>query len=311
MHYDTDQLEALLSVVDEGTFEGAARRLVLTQSAVSQRIKALEARVGRVLVIRSTPCRPTADGEHLVRLARQVWLLGAETTDQLGVDGASSAISVPVAMNADSLATWCVEVLRAAAAWDDVLLHVHVEDQEHSARLLRSGAVMGAITSDPTAVQGCSTESLGSMRYFPVATPDLLARHRSTRRVRWRELPVVRFNERDDLQERVLQEHGLAGHQEAPTHRVPSTEGFAVAVRLGLGWGALPEQQLDGGLEDGALVRLPGTRPIEVPLHWQRWRLSSPTLDAVTAAVVSAAGTLVTSAQGSRPGVAPSRLGST
>lgn len=301
VHYDPDQLRALQAVVDEGTFEAAARALSVTQSAVSQRIKTLEAHAGRVLVVRSIPCRATPEGEHLVRLARQVELLSVEATTRLGADE-TAPTALPVAVNADSLSTWFLDVVAAAAEWGDALLEVHVEDQEHSARLLRAGTAMAAITADPVTVQGCSTEPLGVMRYVPVATPDLLERHGSVRRVRWRELPVLRFNDRDDLQERVLNQHGVAGHHEVPTHRLPSADGFAEAVRLGLGWGALPEQHLGTALDDGRLVRLPGARPVDVRLHWQRWRLSSPTLDRLSAAVRSAAGALRPPSRGGASG---------
>lgn len=53
------QLAAFAAVLDEGSFELAARRLSVTSSAISQRIKALEDRLGQVLVLRTAPCRAT------------------------------------------------------------------------------------------------------------------------------------------------------------------------------------------------------------------------------------------------------------
>ena len=67
-----DQVRTLLAVVDEGTFDAAAAALHVTPSAISQRVKALEQRTGRVLLLRTKPVRPTESGEVLVRLARQV-----------------------------------------------------------------------------------------------------------------------------------------------------------------------------------------------------------------------------------------------
>lgn len=148
------------------------------------------------------------------------------------------------------------------------------------------------MTSDAQAVQGCSVTPLGAMRYLPVATPYLADRHRRGRSIDWPSLPVVRFNEMDDLQALVLRRHGVAGHDAVPTHRVPSTESFAAAVRAGLGWGALPQQQAAADLSTGWLVRLPGTRPIDVPLYWQRWKLHSPALDRLTAVVRGASADL-------------------
>ena len=51
------------AVADTGAFEAAARRLAVSTSAVSQRIRALESALGRVLVRRGSPSTPTPDGE--------------------------------------------------------------------------------------------------------------------------------------------------------------------------------------------------------------------------------------------------------
>ncbi len=55
MEWDPAQLRALSAAVSEGTFEAAARALHVTPSAISQRIKALETSVGRVLLVRTKP----------------------------------------------------------------------------------------------------------------------------------------------------------------------------------------------------------------------------------------------------------------
>src|SRR5579875_1852563 len=161
-----DQLQTLVAVADEGTFEAAARRLRITPSAVSQRIRALESAAGAVVVERSSPVRPTAAGEILLRLGRQRAALENEALDQLGLrDGGVEELAV--AVNADSLATWFHDVLGAVATWPDVALRLRVEDQAHSSALLRSGAVVAAVTADPVAVQGCSVVPLARMRYLP------------------------------------------------------------------------------------------------------------------------------------------------
>jgi LysR family transcriptional regulator (chromosome initiation inhibitor) len=55
--FDPDALECLAAILEEGGFERAAQRLSITQSAVSQRLRALEAQVGTVLVVRSRPLK--------------------------------------------------------------------------------------------------------------------------------------------------------------------------------------------------------------------------------------------------------------
>jgi LysR family transcriptional regulator, chromosome initiation inhibitor len=280
------QLEALVAIADHGTFEAAARHLHVTASAVSQRIRALESEVGQVVVQRSTPCRPTPAGEVLVRLARQTRLLHDEVRDALA-HGSLGTVDLPVAVNADSLATWFRGVLGELARWSDVRLRLHVEDQAFSVDLLRSGGVLAAVTSEPVAVQGCSVERLGHLRYVPAATPEVVGRWRRGRGPDWAAMPMVVFNEKDSLQHDVLAGRGVS---EPPVvHRVPTSADFLEAVCLGLGWGMIPEPQLRPSVASGRLVPLGGRLHVDVPLHWQRWRLDSPVLDRLTDAVRRAA----------------------
>ncbi len=280
------QLAALTAIADHGTFEAAARALHVTPSAISQRIRALESSVGRVVVQRTAPCRPTEAGRTLLRLARQTQLLYDEVRGEL-VDGGPMRTDLPVAVNADSLATWFRAVIGRVAGWDDVALRLHVEDQAFSADLLRSGEVLAAVTSENVAVQGCSIEHLGVLRYRPAATPGFAERWRHGRGYDWERMPVVAFNEKDAVQHDLLRGRGV----DVPpvVHRVPTSADFLEAVRLGLGWGALPGPQLDPDLESGRLVLLGTRRHVDVHLYWQRWRLDSPLLARLTEEVRRAA----------------------
>ena len=281
-----DQLRALLAVVDEGTFEAAAGALGITPSAVSQRIKALEVAAGRVLVERSAPVRATAAGTAVVRTARQMVLLADQLRADLG-EGGSAPVDLPVAVNADSLATWFEPVLSIASGWPDVRLHLEVEDEEYSADHLRRGAVVGAVTADPTPVAGCRTEPLGSMRYLPVAAAPLAEEFAKGRGHDWERMPVLRFNAKDDLQHGVLRDLGV--DVVPPTSQVPSSEGFAAAVRAGLGWAMLPEAQIGDDLDTGRLVLLRQREHRDVPLYWQAWTLRTARIDRLGDAVHEAA----------------------
>jgi LysR family transcriptional regulator (chromosome initiation inhibitor) len=278
------QLDALVAIADHGSFEAAARQLHITPSAVSQRIRALEAAAGQVLVSRGTPCRPTAQGEWLVRLGRQTRLLHDEASQALT---AVTTVELPVAVNADSLATWFRDVLADAATWDATAISLHVEDQAYSQKLLRSGDVLAAVTSDPEAVQGCSVEPLGALRYVPAAAPAFADRWHRGRSPDWAAMPSMVFNDKDELQQELRRRYGIT--QPPPiVHRVPTTADFYAAVRTGLGWGMLPEPQASADLAAGQLVRL-SSDVMDVPLYWQRWRLDSARLTLLTNAVRQAA----------------------
>ncbi|WP_370247049.1 LysR family transcriptional regulator ArgP [Nocardioides sp.] len=285
-----DQLAALAAIVEHGSFEAAARQLHVTTSAVSQRIRALESGTGRVLVERASPCRATPAGEALVRLARQVALVYDEAREHLGDPGPGAVVDLPVAVNADSLATWFRPVLAEVAGWDGVRLRLRVEDQGWSADHLRRGDVLAAVTSDPTPVQGCRVEPLGTLRYRPAVAPAL-ARDRDGAGAgagALADLPMVVFNAKDRLQHDLLRRWDLP--EPAVVHEVPTSADFVAAIGAGLGWGLVPDPQLAPEIAAGRLVALDTAGAVEVPLHWQCWRLRTPTLERLSDAVRAAAG---------------------
>lgn len=284
MQFDPAQLDTLLAIAEEGSFEAAARRLHVTPSAVSQRVRALEGSAGQVLVRRASPATITPAGAPLVRLGRQLHLLSAETAEALG---SGSVVDLAVAVNADSLATWFRAVLATAATWSSRALRLFVEDESLSHDLLRRGEVLAAVTAEPQPVQGCSVEPLGTMRYIPAAAPAVVDRYRRGRALDWSAAPMVVFNEKDRLQDDTLAAHAV--DRPPQVHRVPSSHDFLEAVRCGLGWGMVPEPQFGEQARAGSLVRLPGSTTVGVALHWQRWRLDSAALDALSEAVRRAA----------------------
>jgi LysR family transcriptional regulator (chromosome initiation inhibitor) len=282
---DGQQLAALAAVVETGSFDAAAAMLHVTPSAVSQRIKALEQRVGQVLVRRERPCTVTAAGVPLLRLAAQAALLEAEALAELG-SGEGAAARIALAVNADSMATWFVSVFDRL---DSVLFDVRIEDQDHSARLLRDGTVMGAVTTEHAPVPGCRVRALGVMRYVPVAAPDYVRRYLPdgfTARAA-AQATCIAWNRDDALQDMFLHK-AFRRHFTPPTHFVPTAEGFGAAVRCGLGWGMFPEQLVDVSTD---LVRISDLH-LDVPLYWQCWKLDSPLVDTVTDSVLAAAATL-------------------
>jgi LysR family transcriptional regulator (chromosome initiation inhibitor) len=290
---ELDQLRTLVAVVEAGTFEAAAAALHVTPSAVSQRIKALESAAGVVLVQRTKPVRPTEQGELLLRSARQLAHLADEALAALGGAGPgalheapeSTRVRIPVVVNADSLATWLPPAIAELGRDGGVALSLRRDDETVTAELLRSGEVMAAVTSDPTPVQGCSVQRLGTMtyrakaarrfvrRWFPDGpTPAALA-----------VAPVLQYDAKDQHQNRLLAQR--APGATPPAHFIPDSVQFVAGVRAGIGWGMVPD------LQDprGTLVTLDPDWSADVALYWQAWKLTSRTLDRVTAAVVRAA----------------------
>ncbi len=299
MDFELSQLAALSAAVSEGTLEGAGRALHITPSAVSQRLKALELAAGRVLLVRSKPVRVTASGQPVLRLARQVALLTADAAGELGSSeqadpsdlataGPPRPVTIPLAINADSLAMWVLEALAPLAG--SLCFDIQREDQAHTSALLRDGTAMAAITADAQPVPGCSSTPLGSVRYRCMASPGYAERWFSggAGTAAFAMAPVVVFDRKDDLQHRYLRRR-TRKRLNPPAHYVPSTADFLSAVRLGFGWGMVPVVQAEEHERKGELVDLDAGGSIRIPLYWQQWKLRSPSLDRVAGAIRDAA----------------------
>jgi LysR family transcriptional regulator (chromosome initiation inhibitor) len=291
MQLDLEQLRTLRAVVENGTLDAAAAALHVTPSAVSQRLKALETTAGQVLLVRSKPARPTQAGETVLRLARQVELLAADTSAELERAGALPRLAV--AVNADSMATWFLPAIAPLAG--EIAVECHREDELNTARLLRAGTVVAAITYDPKPISGCTAVALGSMRYRPMASADFASRwfpDGPTPEALSR-APMMVFDRDDSLQHDYLAARrrgagplGAAPGATPPQTMVPSSTDFVAAIGLGLGWGMVADLQRAAEPE---LVELEPGATRDVALHLQRWRLRTPSLDRLAEAIVAGA----------------------
>ncbi|AJT40480.1 LysR family transcriptional regulator ArgP [Psychromicrobium lacuslunae] len=281
-----EQLRTLNAIATLGSFEAAALELRVSQSAVSQRMKALEKQLGRPVLWRNKPLRLTEPGEVVLRFARQLELLAVELQTELGF-GQIVEPSIAIVVNADSLSTWALPALAELSS--NHRLEVLREDQDHSLELLRSGKVVAAITSQAEPMPGCLSRRLGAMRYLPACTVEFAERWflNGASPAALAEAPLVVFDRKDDLQDRYLRLR-TAHRLEPPRNYIPSSHDFLRAVEWGLGWGMLPEAQCEEALRSGQLVTL-SEHHLDVQLFWQQWRLHSKALDAVAAGVIEAA----------------------
>ncbi|WP_337005615.1 MULTISPECIES: LysR family transcriptional regulator ArgP [unclassified Microbacterium] len=286
MRIDPELAATLAAIVDEGTLDAASRRLRITPSAVSQRLKTLEQQLGRILVVRTKPARLTEAGEAVVRLARQVALLEHDALVGVGIDeaGEASRITIPLAVNADSMATWFLAPLARLSAAHDIDFDLHRDDQNFTARLLESGTVMAAVTSEEAAVAGCSVSPLGVLEYRAMAEPGFAARWfpEGVTTEALAAAPFVDFDRRDTLQHEWLRAMSV-GQEGVPRHYVPASHDYALAVQLGLGWGMVPLLQ-----ESPRLVPLGGPT-LRVQLYWQQWNLRSELLDTIAQEIAAEA----------------------
>lgn len=289
---DYASLSALAAVVREGSFERAARALHVTPSAVSQRIRLLEERVGCALVVRGQPCEATETGRRLCQHVDRVRLLEHELHGEVPTleQGGGARVPLPIAVNADSLATWFAPALAAFATAAPVLVELAVDDQDFTSEWLRSGKVLAAVTGTAPAATGCTSRPLGAMRYLAAASPALMERFfaNGVDAGSLALAPSLVFNTKDALQSRWVQRL-CRRHVELPRHTLPSPQAFVAASLAGMGWGLHPESLISHHLQSGALQELVPHTPLDVPLYWQQARAASSLLDGLTRDVLAAA----------------------
>ncbi len=303
--FDPAALECLAAIVEEGGFERAAQRLSITQSAVSQRLRALEAQVGTVLIVRSRPLKPTSAGQLLLKHTKQLRLLRADLERDLKELAPSSTGSgreeerISIAINADSIATWALPALDTLAR-QGLPLEIITDDQDFTHEWLREGQVLGCVTTLRQALRGCKVRPLGAMAYVLVAGSEF-ARERCPQGLtphNFRELPFIAFNRKDDMQsEFVAKAFGLR-RITLDQLFVPSSEGQVRAVLAGWGVSVVPELLVRPLLAQGRLVNLAPAHQLPIQLYWHCWNLESEVLDALTGALAQAAGMALAASAG-------------
>ena len=289
MQIDPRRSAAFMAAVDTGSLELAAAQLSLSPSAVSQRISQLEQDLGTPLLVRSRPCRPTGPGTRLLQYLRRSTLLESEFLAEMGMDAGPARVAL--AVNNDSLATWLLPVLAPILDTEELLVEFVLDNQGHTFALLEQGRVVACVSGEAVPMHGCSVSTLGLMRYRMVATPgfarawfpDGFNREAAQR------APVIVFDRKDSLQSAFLLKHFGLPEGAYPFHYVPASDPYGAAIRLGMGYGLLPLEQVDAMLLDGTMVDLTPQLHVDVPLYWHAWRIQPPRLERMGAALVKAA----------------------
>ena len=281
--FDYKLLAALAAVVEQAGFDRAAQALGLSQSAISQRIKLLEARLGQPVLLRATPPQPTEVGRRLLNHVQQVRLLERDLQGQVPeLDENRLPERLRIALNSDSLATWWAEAVAPFCTEHGVVLDHVLEDQAVGLKRMRAGEVAACVCAVERPLAGARSQFLGAMRYRALASPAFIARHLASNAPAEALLraPAIVFGPDDQLQHRYLDSLGLSGA--FSHHLCPSSEGFVRLLESDLGWGLVPELQVRAELASGALVDVFRGKPIDVPLYWHHWRNGGELLGELT-----------------------------
>lgn len=274
---DYKQLQALAAILNERSFEKAADSLHISQSAISQRLRQLEESIGQTLIIRSNPVQATATGQKLLKHYHQVALLQNELERDLCLQNEDGFTPLVIALNADSLATWFLDAVQPLLLEENILLELKLDDQDETHHLLRSGQVIGCISSNPQPMQGCNCIPLGVMPYRCLASPSFVDKHfpNGVNAQDFKRAPVAEFSNKDELQNRYLERFFNISPNDYPKHRIPSTESFFQMIIRGFACGMIPDQQSRALLSKGTVIDLTPGQFLAVPLYWHVWSLKS------------------------------------
>ena len=287
--FDYRLIEAFASVISEKGFEKASDKLGLTQSAVSQRVRQLEDLMGKILIKRSNPPEVTDEGKKLFSHFRQVDFLEKEYLRTEHNKSSSEYIKFPVGVNADSLGTWFLPSVADFVKNKRITLEVITADQTETDKLLKSGEVLGCISSTAKSIQGCRKEFLGVMRYIAVAAPEFQKRYfKNGITVKsLQTAPSVFFNRSDNLLEQFFSEKYDADFKNIPVNYIPSYETFIQSIVIQLGFGIVPEMQAEKYLKNKSLVNICPRHFINLELYWHCWNIESDIIKQFTAEMIN------------------------
>ena len=287
--WDSKQLHALQAVAETGSFEQAAEQLGLTASAISQRVRALEEETGFPLLTRSRPCYATIQGQKLLRYIRHTTWLQQEVKNEL--EQRESPYIWPIAVNHDSLDTWLLPVLAEVAQIEPLLPDIQADNEEHTHKLMNEGRVMAAVSIYSQAMAGCEVHHLGSLTYRLLASPAFVQRYfiNGITRYNLQHAPLLVFDRKDELQARFLRQQFGLGMGRCAKVYIPATASFFQAVKLGLGYGMIPDWQGWQDVKAGHLIDLCPNQTVQLHLYWHCWKAQSPRLERLNKCVVEAA----------------------
>ncbi|WP_320008856.1 LysR family transcriptional regulator ArgP [Maridesulfovibrio sp.] len=276
-------LEALAAVVEEGGFDKAAVKLNISQSAVSQRIRNFEDQLGRVLLVRSTPPEPTEDGRKLIKHLRSIRLMEYELNESMGLNTNRGFMTLPVGVNADSLASWFMDAVDGFLKEHNVLLDLYVDDENRTHEMLRRGEVVGCVGTCSKPVKGCRSDYLVSFDYICLSSPEFYAKWFSEgiNRESVSKAPAALFNRRDVTQYQMLEKVFPGESFPFPIFYIPSPQAFVDVLCRGLAYGMAPVFQVQSEIESGRLIEILPQGRVPVPLYWHSWNVETELLESL------------------------------
>lgn len=258
-------LHAFVAVVRQGTVHGAASELRLTQTGVTQRIRALEKELGTTLFLRSRKgMRLTQDGEALLRYCKGAEDLEGEFQSQVGGAAKGRPVYVtlvgPTSVMVSRIVDLCANLY---SEWPDLQLSFIISDNRERLNQVRSGQATFAIVPPEEVPNEMDSKRLKPDRYILVASAKWKGRRMSDLLENER---VIDFDADDQTTLNYLKKFDLISQLKKPRIFANNNAAIVNLFARGVGFGTLTQEVARPHLESGALVALNGGAIIDDPL---------------------------------------------
>lgn len=275
---DYAAIEALSAVIETQSFQMAAQKLFITQSAVSQRIKAIENYYGEPVLIRTLPYRPTSLGLMLIGHFKRVALL--EDALHTELTNSDQVQRLAIAISRDSLETWFVPVIDNLKTIMPIRIDITADDQEVTLAYLQKGIVSACAATSPKPLMGCKADFIGYFDYILVASPEFKAKYfndKKNTRENLQRAPAIIFDNKDQLHGHYLKQFFDITDVEINYHIVPSVAGFRQFALNSYAYALIPAIDITKELKQKKLINLFPDKVLAMPIYWHTWSIETKT----------------------------------
>jgi LysR family transcriptional regulator (chromosome initiation inhibitor) len=232
------QLQAFLAVAKEKTVHGAADILHITQTGITQRIKALEKRLETALFVRSRRgMLLTKEGEALLRYCHAFQEMENEALEAVVNTGTEKNVTVclsgPTTIMRTRVIPACVKVMQK---FPHLLMHFDMNDED-KVDALRRGESQLAILDKNCLSDEMQYKNLNPENYVLVA-PISWKKRRLKEVVKHEK--IIDFNKQDQMTFHYLRQFGLLDYAKGDRHFVNRTDALALMISNEFGYGVLP-----------------------------------------------------------------------
>jgi len=258
-------LQAFVSIVHHQTVHGAAGELGITQTGVTQRIRALESELSTTLFIRSRRgMKLTTEGQALFRYCQAAKDLEGPALAQI-IGGAKTTevrtiLCGPTSIMSSRVVPQCAPLTKT---FKNLIFTFQLNDLDSRIEDLRSGAVHLAIVSPSQVAREMDSKMLKPEKYLMVGSPKWKGRRFQD--IIKTEL-LIDFDPTDTTSMQYLKNFDLAEHIRSERHFANNNSVLVDLFANGYGYGVLTMDVAKPYLENGELMALNSGAVFENPL---------------------------------------------